>query len=351
LKRTHSHSSNSFGHSGDNSGGNRTDWTDARPRKRQKQQPSYGFSDSDEEAVTLPPSSLPSAALTPDPVPNPQYAFLHALLTVVTPASLVGAKDWINHRTGAPGPSDKHAHALVFRIEELEWRLLLLVQEMDRLRGAVGGGGGFGDGGFGMRAGQGRVRIDPLGFYPSSLAAALRAVDVCGRRVLRDLRVTGVDNDAVGSGSEEEEEEVGRRSRSRVRSGKARARRNSDSEEEEEEEEEDDAGSVASDQLLDSGDDEDDEEEEEEDDEADGNQRRSGLKTARNSRNSHSRDSRNSRPLQRSTVLSAQRVSGESARAAARRSRLRSRNRVIDDWLGEEDGSDAYADLEDFLVA
>ncbi len=132
LKRTHSHSSNSFGHSGDNSGGNRTDWTDARPRKRQKQQPSYGFSDSDEEAETLPASSLPSAAVTPDPAPNPQYAFLHALLTVVSPACLMGAKDWISHRTGAPGPSDKHAHALVFRIEELEWRMLLLVQEMDR---------------------------------------------------------------------------------------------------------------------------------------------------------------------------------------------------------------------------
>jgi hypothetical protein len=30
--------------------------------------------------------------------------------------------------------------------------------------------------------------------------------------------------------------------------------------------------------------------------------------------------------------------------------RLRSRNKVIDHWLGDEDGSDAYADLEDFLV-
>lgn len=30
--------------------------------------------------------------------------------------------------------------------------------------------------------------------------------------------------------------------------------------------------------------------------------------------------------------------------------RLRSRNRVVDCWLDEEDGSDAFADLEDFLV-
>lgn len=33
-----------------------------------------------------------------------------------------------------------------------------------------------------------------------------------------------------------------------------------------------------------------------------------------------------------------------------RKKRLRSRNSVIDDWLEQEDGADAYADLEDFLV-
>ena len=31
--------------------------------------------------------------------------------------------------------------------------------------------------------------------------------------------------------------------------------------------------------------------------------------------------------------------------------RLRSRNKVVDEWLDEEGGNDAYADLEDFLVA
>ena len=34
-----------------------------------------------------------------------------------------------------------------------------------------------------------------------------------------------------------------------------------------------------------------------------------------------------------------------------RKKRLRSRNRVIDDWLGDEHGDDAYADLEDFIVS
>lgn len=32
-----------------------------------------------------------------------------------------------------------------------------------------------------------------------------------------------------------------------------------------------------------------------------------------------------------------------------RKKRLRSRHPCIDDWLRDEDGSDAYADLEDFI--
>lgn len=33
-----------------------------------------------------------------------------------------------------------------------------------------------------------------------------------------------------------------------------------------------------------------------------------------------------------------------------KKQRLRSRNNIIDEWLEDEDGQDAYADLEDFLV-
>ena len=42
--------------------------------------------------------------------------------------------------------------------------------------------------------------------------------------------------------------------------------------------------------------------------------------------------------------------SGRSTKSSASSRRLRSRNSVIDDWLADEDGSDTYADLEDFLV-
>jgi hypothetical protein len=38
-------------------------------------------------------------------------------------------------------------------------------------------------------------------------------------------------------------------------------------------------------------------------------------------------------------------------RIKRRRTRLRSRNRVIDDWLSDEEGDDAFADLEEFIVA
>lgn len=37
-------------------------------------------------------------------------------------------------------------------------------------------------------------------------------------------------------------------------------------------------------------------------------------------------------------------------RSKKRKRRLRSRNVVVDRWLEEEDGSDAYADLEDFIA-
>ena len=44
-------------------------------------------------------------------------------------------------------------------------------------------------------------------------------------------------------------------------------------------------------------------------------------------------------------------LSGHSAGSRGQSKRLRSRNKVVDEWLNEEGGDDAYADLEDFLVA
>ena len=44
-------------------------------------------------------------------------------------------------------------------------------------------------------------------------------------------------------------------------------------------------------------------------------------------------------------------TSGHSIGGRGQSKRLRSRNKVVDEWLDEEGGDDAYADLEDFLVA
>lgn len=44
------------------------------------------------------------------------------------------------------------------------------------------------------------------------------------------------------------------------------------------------------------------------------------------------------------------RESGAGSGSGSRQKRLRSRNIVVDAWLGDEDGTDTYADLEDFLV-
>jgi hypothetical protein len=49
-------------------------------------------------------------------------------------------------------------------------------------------------------------------------------------------------------------------------------------------------------------------------------------------------------------VTATEAVAGEEVKRRKKKQRLRSRNVVVDDWLEQEDGHDAFADLEDFLV-
>ena len=108
------------------------------------------------------------------------YSFLEALLSVTNPSCVLGAREWYFNKTphdqnkdvgnskndnssssassrqnksknvneneeeeenendkNVPGNnslSDKHAHSLIFKIEELEWRLLQLIRELDKQR-------------------------------------------------------------------------------------------------------------------------------------------------------------------------------------------------------------------------
>ena len=204
--------------------------------------------------------------------------------------------------------SDKHAHALVFKVEELEWRLRRVAQEADRLRSALG-------------AGRVRVRGGVVGraavawLYPPAVAGAIWLVDGLGRDVLKSLRPGQRDdeeNDMWGA-DDGDNDGAGR--------GKGRKRQRQRRRGEVDDDDEDDAQSQG---MITSDEDDDDEYE---DDGEDGELR--GGRVA---------------------ALSSSRGGLGGAAGRARRLRLRSRNRVVDDWLGDEDGSDAYADLEDFLV-
>jgi hypothetical protein len=108
------------------------------------------------------PISGPSVSSVP---PEHSYSFLEALLAVVSPSAVIGAKEWILRKytqdpqiektaqqsskgpskrrrsqdlksergaTAAGVASDKQAHSLIFKIEEFEWRLLSVLQELDR---------------------------------------------------------------------------------------------------------------------------------------------------------------------------------------------------------------------------
>lgn len=58
----------------------------------------------------------------------------------------------------------------------------------------------------------------------------------------------------------------------------------------------------------------------------------------------------NSGKIRSATIDEVWKNSELTSSTAKKTKRMRSRNRVIDDWLGDEAGDDAYADLEDFIV-
>ena len=109
---------------------------------------------------------LPNTAAVPPMDRKDSYCFLSALLTATHPSTVINAKDWTlrkNSTSSSSSPthasstrqrnsgaqtasnqknsaasgvvSEKHAHSLVFKIEELEWRLLQIRQEIDGHRG------------------------------------------------------------------------------------------------------------------------------------------------------------------------------------------------------------------------
>lgn len=268
-------------------------------------------------------SSINEKETSPEGSPS---LFLSSLLTSVHPMTISVARDWIITRTlglksissntkakrkekgetkslphAAADFSDKNAQTLAFKIEELEWRLLHLLQEVDKPYPLSRGNPQI----------SGKVMEEeededaeihdddegPMhGRYPPQMLRVMRAVDeqgralvLCLRRSLKDQKKEQSMNDKMRNGS---------------KSKRSRDQQNDDS-------------SGSSDDI----------------DDSDMFGQRNDIKLSIRSQ---------------ASLLRAAKVA---SRRGGRGKRLRSRNSVIDEWLGAENGGDAYADLEDFIVA
>ena len=180
----------------------------------------------------------------------------------------------------AASPSDKIAHSLAFKIEELEWKLTNLLKDIDSLKQAHGGG---------LEA------VLPIFFVKS-----IGIIDSSGRSTVAYLQGKAL---IIRGGS------------SNNNGGSSGSSGSSDNDDDDEIDEEDCAYG-----------------------ESDGrSDEEVGVKTRH--------------LLSNGTSASIMRYASSAAGNGGRGGRrLKSRNRVINEWLGEERGNDdAYADLEDFI--
>ena len=181
-----------------------TEASDTKEKEKEKEQEkdkeSVCDADDDDSDIEVHHTLIPAAASAPPPmfvqpkgnVPyvscavHTPYSFLEALLAVTKPSSVLGAKEWFFNKTpheqkrtagnsknsdpssstsskqnfnpysnstksenenenekktpGNNSSSDKHAHSLIFKIEEVEWRLLQLIRELDKQRQVLSNG-------------------------------------------------------------------------------------------------------------------------------------------------------------------------------------------------------------------
>ena len=62
---------------------------------------------------------------------QPSY-FLHALLEQVDPIKLLHCREYLDHTSSAGSAFVKYAHSLALKIDELQWKLLHILNEMDK---------------------------------------------------------------------------------------------------------------------------------------------------------------------------------------------------------------------------
>ena len=233
--------------------------------------------------------------------------FLIAIIVGISSASFEAAKDiitdTINYRPVTPNRKAasaviKRAHALGFKVEELQWRLLHLLQELSKQKKNN------------TNFERDIATIDSELCIPF-LSEGLNIIDSAGHDMLQSILQTHENDDSKN-----------------LKNSKKRRKLNQKAV--------DDDIDIDDEESIEY--DEDDDEEDDEDDEDDDD-------------NSIDLDSKNNRPkANKFSIRNTAALLSSASSRKAKTKRMRSRNRVIDEWLDIEDGDDTYADLEDFVM-
>jgi hypothetical protein len=230
--------------------------------------------------------------------------FLIAIIVGISSASFEAAKDiitdTINYRPVTPNRKAasaviKRAHALGFKVEELQWRLLHLLQEISKQKKNN------------SNFERDITTIDSELCIPF-LSEGLNIIDSAGQDLLQSILQTHENCDSKN-----------------LKNSKKRRKLNQKAV--------DDDIDIDDEESIEYDEDDDEDEDEDDDD------------------NSIDLDSKNNRP--KANKFSIRNTAALLSSASSRKTktkRMRSRNRVIDEWLDIEDGDDTYADLEDFVM-
>jgi hypothetical protein len=239
--------------------------------------------------------------------------FLIAIIVGISPTSFDIAKDIItdtinyrptNQHKKVASSVIKRAHALGFKVEELQWRLLHLLQEIDKHK----------KNNFNFERDISTIDSD---LTIPFLAEGFNIIDSAGYEMLQSILQTHDDSNNDDN-------------MKNIKSSKKKRRKTKQSHRNDIDDDDDNDIDIDEEESIDEDeDDDDDDDEEEEDDDDDDNISPKKV---------------NRFPLRNTAAL----LSSSSRKSKAKR--MRSRNRVIDEWLDVEDGDDTYADIVDFVV-
>ena len=124
---------------------------------------------------------------------QPSY-FLHALLEQVDPIKLLHCREYLDHTSSAATAFVKYAHSLALKIDELQWKLLHILNEIDKSNTWKS--------------------IEEAGSTPINLYSTLQLIDSNGRVLMTKINKTKLNynkknkrNDESASEDSEDEED------------------------------------------------------------------------------------------------------------------------------------------------